>query len=270
MATYAIGDIQGCYQTLQKLLNKIQFHPDKDTLWLAGDLINRGPDSLETLKFLYQHRDSVQCVLGNHDLHFLAVESGVRKATRKDTFDPILNSNMRKKLVFWLTRQPLLHLDKSLNFAMVHAGLLAQWKLKQSLKYATEVSNYIQSSERKLFFAAMYGDQPDRWDKKLGGLERLRFITNVLTRMRYVYADGSLELDYKGEPGTQPHGLIPWFEADIKIKKTNLVFGHWASLQGKCQPSNLFALDTGCVWGGYLTALRLEDKKLFSCRSVES
>ena len=268
MATYAIGDIQGCYQTLQKLLKIIKFQPDSDTLWLAGDLINRGPNSLETLEFIYQYRNKIQCVLGNHDLHFLAIETGQRKANKKDTFDEILKSPNRSKLVKWLTKQPLFHFDKKLNFAMAHAGIPACWKIKQTLKYSQEVSDCIQSAHRNNFFANMYGNEPAIWNKKLAGVERLRYITNVLTRMRFCYPDGELELDCKVAPGNQPHGLIPWYELVGNIDY-NFVFGHWASMQGHCDRPHIFALDTGCVWGGKLTALRLEDKQLFSCDSID-
>ncbi len=270
MPTYAIGDIQGCYQTLVKLLNKVEFNPKKDQLWLCGDLVNRGPDSLETLTFLYGIRESVRCVLGNHDLHFLAVESGAHLPRPKDTFNEIFQSSKREKLVKWLRQQPLFIRDKSLNFAMGHAGLPPHWSVKQAERYAAEVSTFIRSKSALEFYFAMYGNKPNRWREKLSGLDRLRYITNALTRMRYCYPDGRLELTSKNSPGKQSKGLLPWFEIERRPSKYNIIFGHWASLQGKCDKPGLFALDTGCVWGGRLTALRLEDKKRFSVKSQET
>lgn len=269
MATYAIGDVQGCYQSLQKLLTKIEFDPAKDKLWLVGDLINRGPKSLETLRFVIENKKSVKCVLGNHDLHFLAVESGVKEATRKDTFDELLAAPDRKKIVKWLRKQPLFYYDAILNTAMVHAGVPAQWKLQKTIEYAHEVSLKVQSSKADEFFRAMYGNTPDRWSKDLRGMERLRVITNYLTRMRYCREDGSLELTEKVPAGQQPKDLIPWFDMKRKPFGCDIVFGHWASLQGNCYAEGVYALDTGCVWGGLLTALRLEDKEYFHVKSKE-
>ncbi|WP_444995989.1 symmetrical bis(5'-nucleosyl)-tetraphosphatase [Aliikangiella sp. IMCC44359] len=270
MATYAIGDIQGCYQTFQKLLNTISFNPTKDTLWLAGDLINRGPQSLQTLEFIYQHKNSIRCVLGNHDLHFLAVESQKHKANKKDTFDELLNSPLCHLLAQWLIQQPLFHWDQSLNCAMVHAGVPHNWTIQQTLTYSQEVSNYLQSSNHGKFFTQMYGNTPNHWDSKLQGLDRLRYITNALTRMRYCHQDGSLELTCKKPLGQQPSELVPWFEYTRSTPlDCDLVFGHWASLEGNCSTDRYHALDTGCVWGGKLTALRLEDKALFHCNAVE-
>ena len=269
MATYAIGDIQGCYQSLQNLLNKIQFNPKQDKLWLVGDLINRGPESLKTLRFLYQHRDAVQCVLGNHDLHFLAVDSGVKQATRKDTFESLLKAKDREELVAWLKQQPLFHYSKKHNIAMVHAGVPPCWSLKKTRKYAKEVSECIQSDQAEEFFAAMYGNTPTQWSKNLSGMTRLRVITNFLTRMRYCLPDGSLELTQKVAIGQQPSQLTPWFELERKPLGCELIFGHWASLEGRCFVDDIFAIDTGCVWGGLLTALRLEDKTYFHVKSAE-
>ncbi|TQV73738.1 symmetrical bis(5'-nucleosyl)-tetraphosphatase [Aliikangiella marina] len=269
MATYAIGDIQGCYQSLQKLLQKIAFDPAKDEIWLVGDLINRGPSSLETLRFVFEHKQSIRCVLGNHDLHFLAVESGAKQATRKDTFNDILAAEDRPKLVNWLRKQPLFYYDARLNTAMVHAGVPPQWKLQKVIEYAYEVSLCIQSNRAKEFYAAMYGNTPNIWSKKLTGMKRLRVITNYLTRMRYCRADGSLELTEKVPVGQQPPELIPWFEVARKPLGCELVFGHWASLQGHCYTNGVYALDTGCAWGGLLTALRLEDKEYFQVKSKE-
>lgn len=270
MATYAIGDIQGCYQSLQKLLNKIDFNPSKDRLWIVGDLINRGPESLKTLQYLYEFRDQVQCVLGNHDLHFLAVESGVRSATKKDTFDEILHAPERKKLVKWLKKQPLFYYNEQLNFAMAHAGVLPQWTIKQAQKLSKEVSDFVNSKKSEQFFAAMYGDTPHTWSTRLKGLPRLRFITNCFTRMRYCFSDGALDLTQKVPIGQHPAMLQPWFKLRKRPLGCQLVFGHWASLQGHCEAKDVYAIDTGCVWGGELTALRLDDQTLFSVASVEA
>ncbi len=269
MATYAIGDIQGCYQTFQALLKKIQFSPDKDCLWLAGDMINRGKNSLQVLSFIYEHQEKIHCVLGNHDLHFLAVVSGAQNAKPKDTFDDILNSSKCDDLVNFLIKQPLFYYDKKLNFAMVHAGVPFDWNLKQTQAYSQEVSDYLQSNKRLDFFAKMYGDEPSQWKPSLSGIPRLRYITNALTRMRYCQANGQLELTLKTSPDQQAKNLIPWYELSKNQIDYNLVFGHWASLQGKCPIKNFYALDTGCVWNGQLTALRLDDKKLFACQSIE-
>jgi len=271
MATYAIGDIQGCFQTFQKLLSKIRFRPGRDRLWLLGDLINRGPDSLKTLEFVYQHQAHIQCVLGNHDLHFLAVASGQHKATNKDTFEELLSSSRLARLTGYLIQQPLFYYDPQLNFAMAHAGVPQGWDLKQAQAYASEVSVCLQSEQRLAFFSAMYGNLPARWKPDLVGAERLRYITNALTRMRYCYADGGLELTQKLAPGKQPPNLnlTPWFENCQINRECSLVFGHWASLEGRCSQPDIYAIDTGCVWGGQLTALRLEDKRLFHCDSVE-
>ena len=269
MATYAIGDIQGCYQSFQKLLNKIQFDPKADQLWLVGDLINRGLHSLETLRFIYAHQDSIHCVLGNHDLHFLAVESGVKKPSRKDKFKELLNADDRPELVAWLKTQPLVHFDPKLDFAMVHAGIPPQWSLLDALNFGEEVSDRIQSKKALKYFDAMYGNTPTKWSSDLTGKKRLRVITNYLTRMRYCKASGALDLKVTSPVGQQPAKLIPWFNLPREPLGCDLVFGHWASLEGKCPVPGFFALDTGCVWGGRLTALRLEDRTLISVKSAE-
>ena len=270
MATYAIGDIQGCYQTLIKLLNKIDFQPEKDQLWLAGDMINRGKDSLKTLEFILQNQSSIISVLGNHDLHFLAVESGAHLVRPKDTFSEIFNSPLRKKIVKWLVKQPLFHRDKTLKFIMSHAGIYPGWKLKEAEQYAKEVSKVIQSKEAIEFYFAMYGNTPSRWKDSLKGMSRLRFITNALTRMRFCYPDLRLNLDAKSAPGRQPAALKPWFELIDSPSKYRVLFGHWASLEGNCSKKGFYALDTGCVWGGQLSALRLEDRRWFRVKSVET
>jgi len=269
MATYAIGDIQGCYQSFRKLLKKIQFDPLSDRLLIAGDMINRGPNSLATMQFLLEHQPQIQCVLGNHDLHFLAVALKCRSKNPKDTFDDILDSQLKDEIVSWLVKQPLAYFESTFKTLMVHAGLPFQWSKNDVLKYAGEVSNKIQSASCNEFFLSMYGDQPDYWQDDLQGMDRLRFITNALTRMRYCQNDGSLELNAKSTPSAQNSHLYPWYEFENKRFKGDIIFGHWASLLGKCPYPEIHALDTGCVWGGYLTALRLDDKKRFEVKSVE-
>ena len=263
MATYAIGDIQGCYQSFRKLLKKIKFNPLSDTLWLAGDLINRGPNSLSVMRYVLKHQSSIKCVLGNHDLHFLAVANHCQTPSRKDTFHDILNSNQRDEIVYWLTKQPLAIYDKKLNTLMVHAGLPFYWSQKRAIKFSNEVSKVLQSPAAYQYYVSMYGNKPDCWSKSLKGIDRLRFITNAFTRMRYCHLDGRLELNAKSALGKQPKHLIPWFELENERYRGNIVFGHWASLQGYSPYENIHALDTGCVWGGKLTAMRLEDKKKF-------
>lgn len=266
MATYAIGDIQGCYESLQCLLEKIAFNPELDKLWLVGDLINRGPDSLATLRFLYSIRYSVEFVLGNHDLHFLAVAYGVRKKGQSDTLDALLNASDRQQLIDWLIQGKLLHTDEKLGFTMVHAGIPPIWNLHQAQAHAREVEAVLQSRYCHDFLSTMYGNQPNRWKNKLIGLDRLRLITNYFTRMRFCSEDGELELETKESAASAPLGFAPWFSfSQRKTANDKVIFGHWAALEGKTNTHNVYALDTGCVWGGSLSALRLEDQQVFSC-----
>jgi bis(5'-nucleosyl)-tetraphosphatase (symmetrical) len=266
MSTYAVGDIQGCFESLQCLLEKISFNSQKDRLWLVGDLINRGPGSLETLSLLYSLRDSVEFVLGNHDLHFLAVARGLRKKSQNDTLDSLLAAPKKQQLVDWLLHGKLLHTDSQLGFTMVHAGIPPQWDLQHAKKYAREVELVLQSANCDSFLANMYGNSPNQWDDSLVGIERWRVITNYFTRMRFCTADGELELKTKDSILSAPIGFSPWFShANRKMNETDIVFGHWAALEGNTHTASVYALDTGCVWGGSLTAMRLDDKKIFSC-----
>lgn len=271
MSTYAIGDIQGCLTSLQCLLEKIAFNPQHDRLWLVGDLINRGPDSLGTLRFLYSLRDSVEFVLGNHDLHFLAVAHALRKTSQGDTLGAILNASDKQSLINWLLQGKLLHTDEQLGFTMVHAGIPPQWDLLQAQAHAREVEAVLQSRYCENFLASMYGNQPNRWKNKLIGNDRLRLITNYFTRMRFCTAEGELELTTKDNITAAPQGFSPWFShPERRTRDNHIIFGHWASLEGQAHTGNIptpkiYALDTGCVWGGALTALRLEDKVIFSC-----
>ncbi|MFW5450465.1 MAG: symmetrical bis(5'-nucleosyl)-tetraphosphatase [Methylophagaceae bacterium] len=261
MAVYAIGDIQGCFDELLKLLELLKFNPKKDQVWLAGDLVNRGPKSAEVLRFAMEHRNSVKVVLGNHDLHLLATAVGVNEHHhRMDTMESVLDAKDRDELITWLRHQPLFHHDKALGFSMVHAGLPPQWSLKKIKKRAKEVETVLQGEHWQDFFKHMYGNKPEVWSKKLKGWDRLRYITNCFTRLRYCHEDGRLALKFKGEPKDKPSGQIPWFEmAERKTKKDKIVFGHWSTL-GTGQYSNVFSLDSGAVWGEQLTAVRIDKK----------
>lgn len=269
MATYAIGDIQGCLEPLQCLLKKISFDPHRDKLWLAGDIINRGPDSLATLRFLYSIRDSITLVLGNHDLHFIAVYYGLRKAGKNDTLDQLLIAPDRADLVYWLRQQKLVHHDSILGFTMVHAGIPPQWTLAEALARSREVEQVLQSNAPELLLENMYGNSPAVWSENLRATERLLVITNYFTRMRFCSATGEVELQTKENADAAPQGFAPWFSfSERKMCNEKIIFGHWAALEGRANTKNIYALDTGCVWGGALTALRLEDETLFSCNCL--
>ncbi|MGB0466677.1 MAG: symmetrical bis(5'-nucleosyl)-tetraphosphatase [Pontibacterium sp.] len=264
MATYAIGDIQGCYTQLQQLLDKIGFG-DQDQLWIAGDLVNRGPDSLKTLRFLKRLGKRARIVLGNHDLHLLAVHYGTTHARRSDTLQEILDAPDREALMDWLRQQPLLVVDKALGYAMVHAGIPPDWSLKKARARAGEVEAVLTGKNARDFFSQMYGNLPNQWQDGLAGWDRLRLITNYLTRMRFCDDQGRLELKTKGTLESQPEGYLPWFHHPRKSAEIAIIFGHWAALEGYAEADNVFALDTGCVWGNQLTAMRLEDQMLFHC-----
>ena len=262
MATYAIGDVQGCYDELQSLLSSFQFDEQRDTLWFTGDLVNRGPQSLQTLEFVYRLPNKV-VVLGNHDLHLLAVAAGVWTPHESDTFDEILQADDREKLLHWLCQQPLFHYDDTLNFCLVHAGLPPQWTCEQAIALATEVHQILKGDQVSDFLAHMYGNEPTCWSDDLSGWDRLRFITNAFTRMRYCTACG--ELDLVTSSNNAPAGFMPWFKVpQRRHQHEHICFGHWASLKAEVNEPQVYALDAGCVWGGQLMALRLEDLKRFS------
>lgn len=264
MATYAIGDIQGCYAALEKLLECIAFNSKQDSLWFTGDLVNRGSQSLETLRFIQSLGNKQITVLGNHDLHLLAVARGAVSAKKSDTFDAILNAPDKNQLIDWLQQQPLMHYDPTLNTAMVHAGLAPSWNLKQAQSLAREVESALRGNQSDFFLKHMYGNTPDAWDDTLSGIDRLRCITNYFTRMRFCYADGRLDLIHNGTVENKPDHLIPWFNLpNRKNAELELVFGHWAALNGITHKKNCHALDTGCIWGNQLTAMRLEDGRRF-------
>lgn len=273
MAVYAVGDIQGCYAELMALLEKVQFDESSDQLWLTGDLVNRGPESLRVLRFVRELNErrpqTAITVLGNHDLHLLAVAAGEGRQHRSDTLDEILAAPDRDELLDWLRHQPLLHHDERLNITLVHAGLPPQWSLAEAQKYAAEVEAALRSDNHQTFFSHMYGNHPDCWGESLAGWERLRFITNCFTRLRYCDENGKLDMQAKGAPGSQPAGYLPWFETDQrKTKHERIVFGHWSTL-GLYQRDNVVSLDTGCLWGGELTAMRLEDGSIHCVKCSE-
>ncbi|HHJ81157.1 MAG TPA: symmetrical bis(5'-nucleosyl)-tetraphosphatase, partial [Candidatus Tenderia electrophaga] len=231
MATYAIGDIQGCFDELQQLLLQLKFDSRNDQLWFCGDLVNRGPKSLETLRFVKALGDSAVTVLGNHDLHLLAKAGGFGKQLKQDTLDEIINAPDCDELMHWLRHQPLLHHDAELGYSMVHAGLPPQWDLATALACAEEMESKLRAPDYDEFIRVMYGNQPDQWSDELTGIERWRFITNVFTRLRFCSADGRLNLKAKGKPGTQKAGLLPWFDVPgRKTENDRIVFGHWSTL----------------------------------------
>jgi bis(5'-nucleosyl)-tetraphosphatase (symmetrical) len=257
MALYAIGDIQGCYDELQRLLDKLRFDAHVDQLWLVGDLVNRGPKSLEVLRFVKSLGDGAITVLGNHDLHLLAIAAGIDRAKHDDTIGSILTAPDRDELLNWLRQRPLLHHDAMRGYALLHAGLPPQWDLAQAQRCAAEVEAMLRSNEHQEFFQHMYGNEPDLWCEDLSGWARLRFIVNCFTRLRYVDDAGRVLHKDKGAPHTRRH-LTPWFRAaERKSSATKIIFGHWSTL-GLVLEHNVYALDTGCVWGGALTALRVD------------
>ena len=256
MAIYAIGDVQGCYEELQRLLEKLCFDPAVDRLWFTGDLVNRGPRSLETLGFIRSLGAAATTVLGNHDLHLLAVAQGVSRTKHRDTFGDVLGAPDRDELLDWLRRQPLLHGEG--GFYLIHAGLPPQWSIEDAARHADEVRACLTGGDYPEFFRRMYGDKPDLWSESLDYWDRLRFTTNCLTRMRYCERDGRVDFKHKGAPGGQAAKLLPWFAVPGRRSAgANIVFGHWSTL-GFHARDGVYCLDTGCLWGGELTALRLD------------
>ena len=260
MARYAIGDIQGCYVELMHLLDRMAFDPQRDTLYLVGDLVNRGPASLEVLRWVTQHPACVYTVLGNHDLHLLAAAAGLSKLKPGDTLQTVLDAPELPTFVDYLRRQPLmLTLPDAL---VVHAGLWPGWSAQQAQHLADEVSAVLAGPDWQQFLRAMYGNQPTQWRDDLSGADRWRFVVNAMTRMRFVDADGALQLKYKGELDRAPAGLLPWFEWPQRVTVPRVVCGHWSAL-GLRHNASLYALDTGCVWGGALTGVDLDAGTLF-------
>jgi bis(5'-nucleosyl)-tetraphosphatase (symmetrical) len=266
MATYAIGDLQGCFDDLQRLLAHIRFDARRDFLWLTGDLVNRGPGSLPCLRFVRELGERAVTVLGNHDLSLLATAAGFRALRADDTLNEILEAPDREELLHWLRHRPLLHTDHALGYTLVHAGLPPQWSIDDAAAYAGEVQAVLQSERHLELLANMYGNRPDCWSDTLEGFERWRFIINCFTRLRFCSPAGRLDLTVKGGPGSQPAGLLPWFQApERRSRESRIVFGHWSTL-GCVREQNVYSLDTGCVWGGRLTAMRLDadDPEYFS------
>ncbi len=259
MPVFAIGDVQGCLVALQALLEKIHFDPARDQLWFTGDLVNRGPRSAEVLRFVMGLGDNAISVLGNHDLHLLAVARSKVRSKPYDTFDDVLEAVDRDRLLDWLRQRPLLHHDANLGITLVHAGLLPQWDLEKAAALAREVEAVLAGPDYGDFLDHMYGDQPDIWAEALGGWDRLRLIVNAFTRLRYCDRDGRIDLTPVGPPGSQPPHLVPWFQAaGRQSRDLRIVFGHWSTL-GAWQADGVIALETGCLWGGSLTAVRLTE-----------
>src|SRR5712671_6643343 len=258
MAVYAIGDLQGCYDQLRRLLDTLEFEPGRDRLWLTGDLVNRGPGSLAALRYVRSLGAAATVVLGNHDLHLLALGLQAQpRPRRSDTLDAVLAAPDREELLAWLAGRPLVHADIDLGWSMVHAGLAPQWNVATALACGREVEAALRAAPAD-FFAAMYGDRPDRWSAELAGYDRLRFTVNCLTRMRFCTADGRLLLALKGPIGAAPAEALPWFRVPGReSERERVVFGHWSAL-GFYDADGVVGLDTGCAWGGTLTAFRLD------------
>lgn len=263
MAIYAIGDVQGCYDELMALLDALSFDTGRDRLLFTGDLVNRGPRSVEVLRFVKSLGKRAVTVLGNHDLHLLAVARGHASPRRSDTFHDVLAAPDRRPLLEWLRRRPLLHRDAEVGVTLIHAGLAPQWDIATAAACAAEVEQALRGDSWDVYMEHMYGNLPDRWSPALRGWARLRVITNCLTRLRYCDARGRLDLEPKGTPGTQPPGRVPWFEAPGRRSAgQTVVFGHWSTL-GVRRAGDVIALDGGCVWGGTLTSVRLDGGSAF-------
>ncbi len=262
MAIYAVGDVQGCFDELQELVEYISFKPKKDQLWFVGDIVNRGPKSLETLRWVKSLGNAAVMVLGNHDLHLLAAHAGVRETSTSSSLFPILKADDANELVDWLRHQPLIRFNKKFEFAIVHAGLPPQWNIQDAFRYAKEVETVLKSKKYKNFLYNMYGDTPNQWNSKLKGWDRMRIITNLFTRLRYCTPKGVMSFEDKGPPGTQSAGMKPWYEIKSRNSQdTTIVFGHWSTL-GHINNHNVIATDTGCLWGGRLTAIRIGKDEL--------
>ena len=260
MTTYAIGDVQGCHERLEELLHNIRAVSAQAQFIFVGDLVNRGPQSLATLRKVRALGDSAKIVLGNHDLHLLAVAQGIRSAHRSDTLDSILQAPDRDELLDWLRHQPLAIFES--GHLLVHAGVVPQWTARQALELAQEVESVLRGPQWVQFLAQMYGNTPARWDDKLQGAERLRCIVNALTRIRFCTADGTMDLVESKGTETDLPGYMRWFDVPgRKTEDTTIVFGHWSTL-GLIMRPNLISLDTGCLWGGKLTAVCLEDRSV--------
>jgi len=261
MATYAVGDVQGCFDELMELLDAFRFDRARDRLWFVGDLVNRGPASLATLRFVRDLEDRALVVLGNHDLHLLALAQGSVKSGEDDTLEDVIAAPDRDDLLDWLRGRAMMHVAGS--HALVHAGLLPQWDVAKAKSLAEEVEAELRGPRHEEFLAKLYGSRPDRWADELKGPDRLRVIVNAMTRLRFCTPDGVMEFHTKGEITQAPDGYLPWFDVPgRKSADSTVICGHWSALGLRLAP-NLLALDSGCVWGGQLSAVRLEDRRLY-------
>ncbi|MCM2971827.1 symmetrical bis(5'-nucleosyl)-tetraphosphatase [Larsenimonas suaedae] len=269
MTLHIVGDLQGCYQEFQDLLEVLAFDDSDDELWVAGDIVNRGPGSLECLRSVYQRRDRIKIILGNHDLHLLAVAHGHGRLKKNDTLAPILDAPDCAELIEWLRRQPLMRVDRAHDVAMVHAGLLSSWSVTKAEGLAREVEEVLGGDQVDAFLSQMYGNTPSRFTDTLTGMDRIRAIVNVMTRMRFIDEDGTLDFAAKEGLSSAPDGFKPWFQFPRTVDDLPIAFGHWAALEGRTPESAIrcWALDTGCVWRGTLTALTLPDATLTSVPS---
>lgn len=263
MATYVIGDVQGCFKALRSLLDKLVFDPGRDQLWFAGDIVNRGPDSLSCLRFIKALGPAARMVLGNHDLHLLATYYANRAQKRKDTLGSVLSAPDCAALMHWLRQQPLMIWDQSRDLVVTHAGLPHIWSVSQANDLGQEIEAALKGERCVEFFEAMYGNTPEIWSESLTGMDRLRVITNYFTRMRFIDLDGTLNLSVKERAESAPEGFLPWFSVP-RSDQTKVLFGHWAALEGVTGQAQFQALDTGCVWGGTLTAINLDSMQRIS------
>lgn len=271
MATWAVGDLHGCFDAYERLLEAIGFDAGRDRLWFVGDLVNRGPDSLACLRAVRALGDAAVCVAGNHDLHLLARAAGARPAKQKDRFEGVLQAPDRGELLDWLRSRPLLHHDPDLGVTLVHAGLHPHWDLATARALAAEVEAELRRDDYERLFDYMYGDEPVQWSPELAGEGRIRFAINCFTRMRYCHPDGRVDLGPSGPPGTQPAGLLPWFEVPGRASRAlEIVCGHWSTL-GYHTANGVHCIDSSCCYGGHLTALRLDAARELvqvDCRSA--
>lgn len=270
MSTYAIGDIQGCDAALGRMLDAIAFDPSRDRIWLVGDLVNRGPSSLAVLRRVMALGEAAVTVLGNHDLHLLAVAGGFRRPHRNDTLDSVIGAADKHEILDWLRHRNLMHADG--GYALVHAGLLPGWTIPKALTLAREVESALRGAGCHRFLRHLYGNHPARWDDALTGVDRLRVVVNAMTRMRVCAADGTMDFSFKGPPEGAPPGYLPWFAVPGRASRDHtIICGHWSAL-GLRQEERLLALDSGCLWGGTLSAVRLEDRRLYqvSCARLRA
>jgi bis(5'-nucleosyl)-tetraphosphatase (symmetrical) len=265
MATYAIGDIQGCFSALERLIQQLQFDPINDRLWFVGDLVNRGPDSASVLRYIKNLGESVVTVLGNHDLHLLAVAAGCVPMREKDTVQDVLTAPDRDDLLEWVRHQPVLYREG--DFLMIHAGLLPEWSAGDAANCAHEVHTMLQSADYRTFLAALYDDKrARRWSSGMTGMDRSVVIAKILTRLRICTVDGRMDLSFKRPPEQVPSGYLPWFQVPSRRNTdATIIFGHWAAL-GLHMQNNVIGLDSGCVWGRQLTAVRLDDRQVFQVK----